>query len=458
LTILAYLPIAQGAVIQNPPVSIIRVGLDPCIAHPSNHCLVELDPEPAVLLPAGGSAFYQAVMGADYPAWTVANGGALNATYNITTYDAYNDCPTGGAEIRIMYVPGPGTPAPVRWSQAIFTNHRRGGVEGVWASYMDVIAGSADPFVWDPPAYPYQYTDSQFYDKPSRPCPAGGFIRWDGEAYPTAIDYTTQTITVYEGVEWGFWYWCWPKTTVTAMPTIGSTGTVLTYDPGLQALSIYSPSINILNLSGGNEFSPMFASDPLQMCSLTVEGLHWKGPQPGGGYLFRDGMLTIRAPGNLPILSVALAGVLVDDTMQPESGFNIVGIYGDFTPAAPFGSPLLQMYNNTLQQGQIPQFVLSTVGSFSSRLGDGTQFVSANGALKNGFALPQPPWYDKGDLNGDGLVNAHDLQPFITLLLTPDIYHINYPDVPGMDTGDINGDGAVNGLDIQGFMDLILRP
>lgn len=457
LTLLTWLPAARGAVIQNPPVSIISVGLDPCHQHAGHHCLVELDPEPAALLPAGGSGFFQAVMGADYPAWTTANGGAINVTFDITQYDAYNDCNPGGAEININYVPGAGAPADIVWSQAIFTNHRRGGVAGVWASYMDVIAGSADPNVWDPPVYPYQYTDSSFYDKPSRPCPAGGSIRWNGEAYATNVDYTTKTLTVYEGVEWGFWYWCWPTTPVTAMPTIGGIGTTLTYDPILLELTIATPMISIMNLTGGDEWSPMFITDPLQFCSITIEGLQWRGPQPGGGHLFRDGLLTIRTPDHTPVLSVPMAGVLVNDTMQAEAGFNIVGIYGDFTPGLPFGSPLLQMYNLALQQGQIPQFTLATDGPFSALLGDGAEAVSAIGVLKNGFALPQPPWYDKGDLNGDGLVNFQDVGPFVTLLLRPDIYAINYPDVPGQDTGDLNGDGAVSGLDIQGMLQLLLE-
>ena len=51
------------------------------------------------------------------------------------------------------------------------------------------------------PAYPHQYDDRHFYDKPAGPLPNGSF---SAVALLTKLDLTARKITAYEGVSYGF--------------------------------------------------------------------------------------------------------------------------------------------------------------------------------------------------------------------------------------------------------------
>ena len=138
------------------------------------------------------------------------------AVLTVTTYDAYtNQGPNcgitcGGAEIAISYTPGtsadpPGIIDPAHigdddavWSQSISTNAKRNpSLPG--NPYLDNAPGTPDADL-GPPAYPYQYTGSSFYDKPGRDATA----IWIGDAYISTVNYSTKTVTLYDGVEWGF--------------------------------------------------------------------------------------------------------------------------------------------------------------------------------------------------------------------------------------------------------------
>ena len=65
--------------------------------------------------------------------------------------------------------------------------------------YLDNATDTKNPDL-GPLAYPFQYATSFFYDKPNRNATA----IWIGDAYITTANYTTRTLTVYDGVEWGF--------------------------------------------------------------------------------------------------------------------------------------------------------------------------------------------------------------------------------------------------------------
>ncbi len=138
------------------------------------------------------------------------------AVLTVTTYEAYtNQGPKcgitcGGAKIRITYTPGASTDPPAItdpgnvgsgdavWSQSIFTNAKRDpSLPG--DPYLDNAPGTADAEL-PPPAYPYQSAGSSFYDKPGRDATA----IWIGDAYISTVNYSTKTITIYDGVEWGF--------------------------------------------------------------------------------------------------------------------------------------------------------------------------------------------------------------------------------------------------------------
>lgn len=114
----------------------------------------------------------------------------------------------GGAEIDILYEPGDGDPSVIGldgigaldavWTQSVFTNQKRNpSLPG--NPYLDNAPDTVNPDL-GPPAYPFQYTDSSFYDKPGR----DAYALWLAEAFLSQIDYTTRTVTLYAGVEWGF--------------------------------------------------------------------------------------------------------------------------------------------------------------------------------------------------------------------------------------------------------------
>lgn len=60
-----------------------------------------------------------------------------------------------------------------------------------------------------------------------------------------------------------------------------------------------------------------------------------------------------------------------------------------------------------------------------------------------------------GDLNCDGTVNTGDIDAFVTALLAPEDYAINFPDCDRLN-GDCTGDGQLNTSDIDCFVQLLL--
>ncbi len=57
-------------------------------------------------------------------------------------------------------------------------------------------------------------------------------------------------------------------------------------------------------------------------------------------------------------------------------------------------------------------------------------------------------------MNCDGSTNGFDITPFITALVSPDVYGRNYPACDVM-LADCNSDGSVNGIDIEAFVELL---
>jgi hypothetical protein len=58
----------------------------------------------------------------------------------------------------------------------------------------------------------------------------------------------------------------------------------------------------------------------------------------------------------------------------------------------------------------------------------------------------EPPNVLLGDVNGDGVVNGLDVDPFVGLVTTGTF----------QPEGDMNGDGAVNGLDVDPFVEAVV--
>lgn len=142
--------------------------------------------------------------------WTLVNGGALNmaAKFDISIYRATTTGIVGDLEINVFYTPGAGDPPGIGnpnniqpneavWSQSVFTNQKlMGSLPG--NPYLDNTSPPMSQL--GPPAYPFQYAGSVFYDDPSRPA----YAFWYAIAYLSTANFTTRTLTVYEGISWGF--------------------------------------------------------------------------------------------------------------------------------------------------------------------------------------------------------------------------------------------------------------
>lgn len=155
--------------------------------------------------------------------WTLDNllgpghGGPLSdqATLTVTMNQAFVDTMAGcgvscgGTIFAIDYTPGVSDPSSIIdpahigsadavWTQDIFTNKKLNpSLPG--NPYLDNPPGIAGADL-GPPAYPFQYTASSFYDAPSRDATA----YWYGVAWISTADYTTRDLTLYSGVAWGF--------------------------------------------------------------------------------------------------------------------------------------------------------------------------------------------------------------------------------------------------------------
>lgn len=446
--------------LTQPSSQIISSSWNPCRQHADHRCSVRLHPEPARLLANGGSSwFVNNPMPNDFPNWTMQSGLPMNGEFRITKYDAYNDCNPGGAEFDMEYHPAPGDPNPITWCQGIFTNHRRGGAVGRWASYMDVIRDT-DPSTAAPPAYPYQYTDQSFYDKPSRPCPAGGYIVWVAEVYATVLDYAAQNMIIYDGVEWGFIYSCYPRTPLRpadSVPTVthGSRDAIYHYDPDQQMLTITGP-INLVNVSGGDELNPIFTNDVLNGGWFQLQGLQYAGRDDVGAHIFENGLYVVHSRTGQPLIQSEIRFLMIDDTMRADTGFNVVGLYGDIR-VLPSTSNAVEMYRQSLNLDAIPQLVLNTQGPLSQLLDESTEFhIDGMATIKHGFNGHDEPWYPLGDFNGDGLVNNFDIDAFVLALTDREAYLAQYPDVPLDEVSDINGDGRFDNFDIDPFVGLLI--
>jgi hypothetical protein len=152
------------------------------------------------------------------------------ASINVTTYRAFvdegDDCDEfcGGAEIRITYDWGGGVnnPLPIRdttrifpftamWTQSIRASDKpAGALPG--NPYLDNNPNTPGR-MYNPPAYPFQYEGSSFYDKPDRDADS----IWQGQAFLMKANYRTRTLTVYDGVGWGFYVQAVPEPSTLAL-------------------------------------------------------------------------------------------------------------------------------------------------------------------------------------------------------------------------------------------------
>jgi len=183
----------------------------PCPAHPG-HDSIAAALEAQVLAAGPNPSFIAAwsfVLPREWdPAlWTLSwSTEPLDATLDITTNAAYNLKPGdpgyssfyAGAEMRIQWSPTTEQQS-LQWIQGIHTNRPR---YTTTEYYLDVF--TLRPAQDQPPAYPYSFADHHFYDKPSRWCEADQHIFWTAYLYLARIDRVAKSVTMFEGVQWGF--------------------------------------------------------------------------------------------------------------------------------------------------------------------------------------------------------------------------------------------------------------
>lgn len=153
--------------------------------------------------------------------WTLNFGGDLNGTYDVTTATALQfaaagvvanaNVVSGGLEIEVsvanVTAPALGANEDLVWIQGLYDNYLLDGSIVTSFYEMDV---STDPCggvtgITCPPAYPFQYGDKKFYDRPRASYVAGNTQAFfDANAYFAVRNTTTSTITVYDGISYGF--------------------------------------------------------------------------------------------------------------------------------------------------------------------------------------------------------------------------------------------------------------
>src|SRR5262249_9735287 len=107
-------------------------------------------------------------------------------------------------------IPALGANEQYMWAQALFDNYLLNGALVAPFFEMDVAAAAgcrnAFPTVGTgqtacPPAYPFQYADNHFFDAPTNPVPGAFFA---AETFFGEINYTTKTLTLFDGLDYGW--------------------------------------------------------------------------------------------------------------------------------------------------------------------------------------------------------------------------------------------------------------
>jgi hypothetical protein len=170
----------------------------------------QLNPDPAQYLappPAGQGVLAELANGdSPFPGWTFNAGAALNGTLTINYYHSrFVDTHFSGAQIKATYTPGPGDPSTLRFVQMIETSDP---LNGATSPYVD-------PYPNDDPTnapLPFYWTEKEtkkfgltFYDFSKRSHPPTSSVTWRGNLYLTSWDGNVPgTVTVHDGVKWGF--------------------------------------------------------------------------------------------------------------------------------------------------------------------------------------------------------------------------------------------------------------
>jgi hypothetical protein len=139
--------------------------------------------------------------------WSLKDGGNLpGGKFEISTFDADARASVGELIIQIDWKYDGADKGDFKWTQGLESNFSIS-ADAIVPAFFELDVGSAtgcDDANLDkqcPPFYPFQYADRKFYDGPKAPWPNGFF---DASTFLSKVDRTTRTLTIYEGVEYGF--------------------------------------------------------------------------------------------------------------------------------------------------------------------------------------------------------------------------------------------------------------
>lgn len=176
-----------------------------------------------------GTAGLQQALNAQFPGYNYAFGGNLNIVFNITTYSAFNNGASGGAQFVVDITDPnrvlPGVPGTLHWVQWVNDNFNITGLDGAnltaprgLGNHENTIDGSypqpmaMPPYAGSPfydsfgpgempfPTSPPHFTDTSMRTEPTAAVPV---IVWDADLYLVSQTAANQ-ITFYNGVEWGW--------------------------------------------------------------------------------------------------------------------------------------------------------------------------------------------------------------------------------------------------------------
>ncbi|TWT45711.1 hypothetical protein RAS1_21400 [Phycisphaerae bacterium RAS1] len=199
-------------------------------------------------------------------------------------------------------------------------------------------------------------------------------------------------------------------------------------------------------------------------------------PYSGDVYRFRDGVVSrlsngLTAPG-LPALT-SKGDVAWAHREPPLYDFEIeIWRNGVVTPFGPGGGNVRlnargdmfydRWHEDTqtwqvwhYRDGHSGQLTFDPYWNFVSGLNDRGDFVwHAHDPFETDIRLFRR--YAVGDLTCDGLVNVLDVNAFVLVLISPELYSLNYPTCDA-ELADVNDDGQVNVLDINPFVAQLAR-
>jgi hypothetical protein len=155
--------------------------------------------------------------------WTLANGGVLpGGMINVTTFRAVATHNNGGLDIMMTFT----GPAGFAWTQGLNLNYKPAGTIVPAFDELDVVPATA-------PLYPFQGgfgfgKDTDFKDLPRGFWPDSSFA---ASTFLSTVDRRTRTLTIYEGVRYGF------KLSATTVPEPAA---LTVFGTGLIVLGLFS--------------------------------------------------------------------------------------------------------------------------------------------------------------------------------------------------------------------------